>query len=264
MSGSFHQQVKAGFDRAATSYDEYASLQRTVARELFSRAKSHILPEHQWLDVGCGTGFLQELLRSSGHKASLVQLDIAPAMCDVASSYASDDGYGLTQTVCGDMAALPLKTGAMDGVISSLALQWSGDMNGVFAELATVLKRDGWCFASVMGEGSLVELRSSYKELGRTAPLLEFVSHEKLQAMVDPVFGGQCEIERQSITLYYENVMELLQSLKGIGASYRGKRERLASRGFFKELEEAYRVYHGDEKGIPATWNILYLSGRKV
>ena len=58
--------------------------------------------------------------------------------------------------------------------------------------------------------------------------------------------------------------MQLLKGLRGIGASYKGERERLASKGFFWQLEKTYQQEFGSERGIAATWNILYLQGTKL
>ncbi len=263
MTKAFHQQVKAGFNRAADKYDEYAGLQRIVARTLFEQAKGDISQNAQWLDIGCGTGFLQELLRSSGNKATLLQLDIAPAMCQIAASYASNAAYGNTHTINADMAALPIKDASLDGVLSSLALQWSGDLLSVLRQALRVLKSGGVLHASIMGEGSLQELRHCYEKLGRNAPILDFYAAKALREFAKQLPEAIIHVEEKPITLHYENVMQLLKGLRGIGASYRGQREQLASRGFFAALEAFYQQYYGSKQGVVATWNILYVTATK-
>ena len=263
MAASFQQQVQSSFNKAAQTYDEHADLQRIVARELFARAKPKMNDASRWLDIGCGTGFLQELIRTSQLKTHLIQLDIAPAMCEVAQHYASDEAFGLTHTLNADMAALPVKSQSFNGVISSLAMQWSGDMECVFAEVQRVLQQGGCFYASIMGEGSLAELKSSYHALGREAPIQSFISDAELTAKLQPFFGKDVAVSCKPITLYYDNVMQLLRRLRGIGASFKGERQQLASKGFFAELEAYYSQKFGDEQGVPATWNILSIEGIK-
>lgn len=264
MSSIHHQQVKAGFNRAAAHYDDFAGLQRMVARELFEKAKLSLPAVNTWLDVGCGTGFLQELLRSHGHQNPLLQLDISPAMCAIANRYASDPAYGQTVTIAGDMAQLPLVDAAVHGVMSSLALQWSDAMEQTLGEIKRVLEPKGVLYASIMGSGSLQELAACYQHLGRKAPIQAFISLEELQKTAESVFQGEVNIIEKPITLHYENVMQLLKGLRGIGASYKGKREQLASKGFFAQLESEYQRRYGMEAGVPATWNILYIEARNA
>lgn len=53
------KQIRQSFANAAQSYDAMATLQRQVGRELIARLS---LPhESLVLDVGCGTGFTQQL-----------------------------------------------------------------------------------------------------------------------------------------------------------------------------------------------------------
>ena len=62
------------FNKAATTYDHYASVQHTVGVQLLQQLEG--TPTHI-LDIGCGSGLITKQLAFKFKKASIHAIDIA-------------------------------------------------------------------------------------------------------------------------------------------------------------------------------------------
>lgn len=142
------------FERTRRTYDEvaadYASRWSAPRPELHEQIAAFLvrLPERPWvLDAGCGPGRDTRLLRGQG--ARVVGLDLSFGMLRSQS---------LSGAVLGDMRAVPIRTGAMNGVWCHAALLHiaRSDVARVLAELARVTHRGGVLHLAVSegdGEG---------------------------------------------------------------------------------------------------------------
>lgn len=91
------------------------------------------------LDLGCGPGVYTLALRARG--AEVLAVDNDPA------ALASGDAP-LPDAVVADAAALPVPTGAMDGVVCSNLLEHTPDPQAVLREIARVLTPGGFAYIS--------------------------------------------------------------------------------------------------------------------
>ncbi|CAA9304563.1 MAG: hypothetical protein AVDCRST_MAG48-1601 [uncultured Friedmanniella sp.] len=94
------------------------------------------LPAGVALDAGCGTGRLIPPLLARGHR--VVGVDASPAMLAHARRRAPE-----ADLLVGDLQDLPLADGAVDLVVTGLALTHVDDLGGALAELARVLRPGG-------------------------------------------------------------------------------------------------------------------------
>ena len=85
-------------------------------------------PGRRWLDAGCGTGALTTAILGSG-PARVVGVD--PSLGFLAQAHGG-------VRVAGDAAALPLRTGAFDAVVSGLALNFVPRPEAATAEFVRV------------------------------------------------------------------------------------------------------------------------------
>lgn len=104
-----------------------------VDRLPFSVAGAHVL------DLGCGPGHYTRVLRDAG--AVVLPVDLDPAEFSLAGGPPGGE-------VVGDGTALPVATGALDGVLCSNMLEHTPDPNGVIAELERVVRPGGWIWLS--------------------------------------------------------------------------------------------------------------------
>jgi len=128
--------VRAMFDTIAPRYDLVNRLMtfgldvrwRHVAVDALTLG-----PGATVLDVACGTGDLCRTLSGRGYRP--VGIDLSAGMLRHARTDAP--------LLHGDALALPLRDGALDGVISGFALRNFVELPGLFAELARVLRPGG-------------------------------------------------------------------------------------------------------------------------
>lgn len=204
--------VRNSFGQAASSYDEWANLQRRIGDRLLKILPANTLEPLSVLDLGAGTGYCTRQLSLLGH--SVVALDIAPAMLSKARSLQRFK----THYVCGDAEFLPLKDQCIDIVFSNLAIQWCCDLDRLFTEVQRVLRPGGMFLFSTFGPETLSELRNAWKQVDLFGHVNEFYARSALGDAI--ARSGLCksQIESELMTVDYRNVMELMRELKGLGA----------------------------------------------
>lgn len=261
MTTSFNSRVSHDFSKAAHTYDTHAALQRKVAENLFALLGK---PQGLTLDIGCGTGYFHELLRKNKIYEPLVQMDIAMAMCQLAASYGSPPEYGATHTCAADMHKLPFADGSFANIFSSMTIQWAEDMAQVFAEIRRTLTDDGKFALSIVAEGSLHELQTSFVQAGYAPPIHKFENEAFISQQLQKAGFSKYDISCETITLYYPDIFAIIAAIKGIGARYKGSREGgMKGKGYFIKIQEVYKQQFGNEKGLPLSWNIIYVTGNK-
>jgi ubiquinone/menaquinone biosynthesis C-methylase UbiE len=92
------------------------------------------------LDVGCGTGVLTRRLARSPGVASVVGVDVAPALLDRARELCAEPGVEFRE---GDATALPFGGAEFDAVVLDSTLSHVPDTRGAIAEVARVLRPAG-------------------------------------------------------------------------------------------------------------------------
>lgn len=110
------------------------------------------------VDAACGTGRLAARLTARGHR--VVGVDSSLAMLQRAGG--RPPGMAL---VAGDLRRMPLADGAVDLVVSGLALSHVADLEPVYAEFARLLRPDGHLVVSDV-HPDLVLLGSVVKATG--------------------------------------------------------------------------------------------------
>ncbi|MDQ3768585.1 MAG: class I SAM-dependent methyltransferase [Actinomycetota bacterium] len=92
------------------------------------------------LDLGCGTGNAALLAAARG--AIVTGVDPAPRLLDVARARAADHGTNIT-FVLGEAAALPMKSGSVDVLLSVFGVVFAPDPVAAAAEMARVTAQHG-------------------------------------------------------------------------------------------------------------------------
>lgn len=251
--------IADSFSRAALSYDGVAELQRQVGHRLLER-----LPEaipRTLLDLGSGTGYFTPLLRQRYPDSTLVNLDLAEGMLRYARQHRPDFDAGW---ICGDAEQLPLASGAVDLVFSSLAIQWCESPERLFTELDRVLRPGGRCVIATLGPKTLHELRSAWAAVDGYTHVNRFVALQDLEAVMPArldvrAFEVDHHIQR------FPDLRRLVDSLKGIGAHNmnQGQPTGLTGRARLQAFRQAYETYRDDRGQLPATYEVYYLELEK-
>ncbi|MDX1914762.1 MAG: malonyl-ACP O-methyltransferase BioC [Methylophilus sp.] len=251
--------VRASFDRAATSYDAAAVLQKMVREEMLSRLELIKIDPATILDAGCGTGHGTFALQKRYQHAQVISLDIAIGMLKQTHMQAPllKKILGKKNLVCADIESLPLADASVDLLWSNLALQWCDDLDQVLAEVRRVLTPNGLFMLSTFGPDTLKELRiasqNGYTHVSRFIDMHDIGDALTRAGMSAPVLDVEC------YTLVYDDVKAVMRDLKLIGAhnATSGRARGLMGKGFLQHLAESYEQFRQNGK-LPATFEVVY------
>ena len=165
--------VRSMFDAIAPRYDMLNRLltfsmdcrwRRRSVRELGLPAESLVF------DLACGTGDLCRDLESAGYRA--VGFDLSAGMLRAAQKY-RDSGKLSAPMVLGDALCLPVPPESADGITCGFALRNVVDLDGLFAELARVVRPGGRVSLLEVAEPSNPIMRLGHRVyFGKVIPLI--------------------------------------------------------------------------------------------
>ncbi len=250
--------IRQSFDRAASSYDHHAVLQREVESRLLERLEFLRHEPGIILDLGCGTGSASRLLAGQYQQAKVIALDWAPAML-VQAGAGEGAGSSSLAWLCADMHQLPLAARSVDLVFSSLALQWSYDLPAVFREFRRVMKPESMLVFTCFGPDTLLELKQAWRAVDdrphvNDHPDMHDIGDELLAAgFREPV------MDTERLTLEYPDVLSLMRELKGVGehnvASHRSR--GLTGKARLQVMLRSYEQFRRDDC-YPASYEVIY------
>ena len=246
------QTIQENFSRAASRYDAHASLQKQWRMRVMAHGIALFPDKADLLDVGCGTGAFTAEAREIQPGWNITGVDIAPGMCRVAAQQG--------KVIEADAANMPMPDAAYDGVVSSLCLQWLGDLTKAFHEMQRVLRPGGYGVVMTLASSTLQELRALAPQLR----LLPMKSVEEYCALAHcagfEVVACDAPVERYS----YPSISALLRSFRQIGANaaFEGPMHRMKP-SEYRTLADNYRAKHAAGEGVAASWQPLLLILRK-
>lgn len=265
-------EVRRAFERAAASYDAHAVLQGEVCNRLLERLDFMKLKPQQVLDVGAGTGYGLQQLRTRYPAANLIGLDLAPAMLararsklpatswlDRMASRFTPQPAARMEFVCADMERLPLKNHSVDLLWSNLALQWANDLEATLRDFYRTLAPGGLLMFATFGPDTLKELRGAFAYIDATPHVNRFADlHDIGDMLVNAGFANPV-MEMEILTLTYADLKSLMIDLKGIGAHNAAvmRRRGLLGKSAWQALEREYECHRVDGR-LPATYEVIY------
>jgi len=246
---SIKQRVRESFDRAASTYDAAAVVQRRVCDRLLEELDPEQIPA-RILDAGCGTGYGARRLRQRWPGAHLTGVDFAPAMLRFAQR---DTDLCLSA----DIEKLPFENARFDLWWSSLTIQWCA-IDTVFREAARVLRPGGQLAVSTLGPGTFAELRAAFAGIDRHRHTLPFSDPKQIAAALNGAGLRDVTLVRETHVVHYPDLKTLLRSVKAIGAQNVGKgaRSGMMGRTAWQQLEAAYEQFR-QPAGLPASYDVV-------
>lgn len=239
------QAIASAFSRAAGSYDGAAALQRETGEILLGLGQGH--SGAKVLDAGCGTGYFSRRWRDMGKKVAA--LDLAPGMLAFARQQQAADEYLL-----GDIEHIPLSNESVDICFSNLAVQWCGHLRVALNELYRVTQPGGIILFSTLAAGSLDELGQAWQQVDGQRHVNEFLPLEDITAACG---GFRYQITQRMHHQYFNDLIELMRSLQGIGATHlhQGRDNGLTGRRRLTALQAAYPHQNGL---YPLSYQLVY------
>lgn len=246
--------------RAAGAFQEFSFLAEEVADRLTERLEDITRSFPIAVDLGSHGGLLAPRLRGQHGIETLISTDLAPAFAARSRGPA----------VACDEEALPFAAGALDLVVSSLALHWVNDLPGAFVQIRQALKPDGLFIGAMLGGETLKELRECLVDAEvelegglspRTSPLTDV---RDLGMLLQRAGFALPVVDTDRITVTYGSALKLMQDLRGMGES-NAVLERRKTFSRRNTLLRAAQLYHeryaGPDGRITATFQVLWMLG---
>jgi malonyl-CoA O-methyltransferase len=213
--------VAKEFSRFAKSYNKHNIIQAKVAQKLIS-----YIPKRDYksiIDIGCGRGEIYEnLIKEAISFSSFSAFDISSNMLAL---HPKESRVSLIE---GDFGTLDTfsRLSNYDIVISSSALQWSGDLDTTLEGLSGI--SDEFYFAIFTSQ--------TFSSLHRCAKISSPIyTKEYLKERILEYFEATFELK--SYKLYFKSVYEMLRYIKESGTS--GGERQLG----YKEIKRVIDTY---------------------
>jgi len=253
--------MRSAFDKAASSYDAAAILQKEVANRLVERMSLMAMKPVSILDAGSGTGFVSQLLAERFPKAKITALDIACNMLKQAKTKRSLKQRWNRQLryVNADVESLPFADASVELVISGLTLQWCQDLPKAFKEFKRVLAPGGLLLFSSLGPDTLQELRHSWAEVDDVPHVNAFADmHDVGDALMQSGFLDPV-MDMEMLTVTYKDVKTVMRDLKQIGAHnvMQGRSHNITGKNKLQKMMKVYEQFRVDGL-LPVSHEIVY------
>lgn len=244
------QNVAECFAKAANDYDDAAYIQRVIGRKL----ERWLTPCHALMDLGCGTGF--NLPQLSQFSQYLIAADISEQMLNKVRERQQPDCHLIQQ----DAESLSLSTGCVDGIFSNMALQWCDSLSACLSECYRVLNQNGYMLFTTLLDGSLGELKTSWAQVDNFRHVNQFLTKPEILAAIQGSGFTLAESQVVTETAEYHSVMDVLRSLKRVGANHVTERQNKGMTGKkdFQRLAQAYENYRNSDGMLPMSYQVFY------
>ena len=230
-----------------------------VAEDLAERLAAVLRRFDLAVDLGTpGDGVRAALVRV-GSVGAIVRADAVP-----------DRAGPRDKFVIADEEALPFRDGALDLVVSALALQFVNDLPGVLVQIRRALKPDGLFLAALLGGETLTELRQSFAEAesevenGASPRVAPFADLRELGALLQRAGFALPVTDVDRVCVRYATVFNLMADLRRMGATNAlvARRRAPLKRATLRRMAEIYAQRFADPDGrVRATFEIVWLSG---
>jgi malonyl-CoA O-methyltransferase len=268
------QLLKKRFNSHAKTYDAYADVQKSMANRLIDQLSTNFFnQEVTILEIGCGTGYLTQLLCEKFPKATITAVDLSSGMIELAKQKVIEDRVSF---ICGDVEEISIER-HYDLIISNATFQWFNSLHTTIEKLYIQLKPKGSLIFSTFGNHTFQELHTCYSDakqkLGlssNSSPGQSFFSLEELSQICEQVLVPLREhpfklskMEKLEVQ-YFRTVQAFFTSIKKIGASNSNEESYCQRPSFFRKLINLYENDYRDENGVKVTYHYLIFNITKT
>ncbi len=214
-AGVDKQAVARSFSQAASRYGETAQVQRRIAQNLCDLMAPHLAEQGASgvvVDLGSGSGPLLPALSELAEPDCLIPLDLAQGMLSAIPVSQR------IHPIAADFDALPLADNSVDLVFSSMSMQWSNYPERLIKDMQRVIKPNGLLVFNSLLEGSVKELNAAWETIDGKQHGLGYPSYEFWSKCAND-FGECMAIEDKTEVQHFEEIADLLASVRSIGAS---------------------------------------------
>jgi NADH dehydrogenase [ubiquinone] 1 alpha subcomplex assembly factor 5 len=165
--------------------------------------------------------------------------------------------------------ALPFADASLDLVVSGLSLQLVNDLPGALVQIRRALKPDGLLLASLLGGGTLKELREAWLAAeaeisgGASPRVAPFADVRDMGALLQRAGFALPVVDSETVIVTYANPLALMQEIRAMGVSNMliSRRRTPVTRRLLLRAAEIYAErFAGPDGRVPATFEILTLT----
>lgn len=172
-------------------------------------------------------------------------------------------------TVIADTETLDVQAGAHDLVIHDLCLHWASDPVGQLVQARRALRPDGLLIATLFGGQTLFELRTALAKAEshvtgglspRIAPMAEI---RDMGGLLQRAGFALPVADSTTYPVSYANAFHLMHDLRAMGETnaLAGRLKHPTRRNVMTEAASNYAETYGDADRIPATFEVITLTG---
>jgi len=223
------------------------------------------------VDLGCGYGHVSKHISIDNVK-ELIMCDVCQEILD--KSQDPEPEVKVSKMIV-DEEKLPFKNDSIDLLISCLNLHWVNNLPSTFLQIKNCLKSDGVFLGAMFAGDTLYELRSSLqlagieRDGGVTPRISPFVRLRDVGALMQNAGFSMLTLDTDELIIRYPSMFELMADLKGMGENNAviQRSLRLNKDTMFSAAALYDKLYGNQDdnnsKGIPATFQVLYMIGWK-
>jgi malonyl-CoA O-methyltransferase len=254
------EKIADSFGKAASYYNDHASLQKEVAERLIASLKPwrDIIPSGPIMELGAGAGFVTKGVADLYPDRKIEVTDLSEGMIEFCrSKFADHDNMRFKVSDAEDVPEFDDPHYAM--TVSGFAAHWFNHPAQTLAKWLEITKPGGLLLASFPGNESFPMWRSYCQELG-----LPFTANElpDVEEMVIKMSVGPAQVDyyEDTISREYESAKDFFDELKSLGMDTLKQGRQLTP----KEL--SLLVDHWDsstEGNISVDYHVVFLAVKR-
>lgn len=244
--------IARNFSKAANQYDKNAQIQAFAAQKLCLEISKFLKPNSKILDLGSGTSVIAKNLLEKNPNLQITEVDFSASM--LASWINRPQNVKTIQT---DIEEIDFDSESFDLVLSSFSLQWINNLPSLLQKIKKTLKKDGIFAFCLPLDGTLKELKICTNQCNIKLAINDFPAFSTIREMLKNTKLTKKSFFQEEQIIYYENLLNLLKSIKEIGGGY-SKNQNLLNKNKFDILSNFYLKNFNSKNTIFTTWNIGY------
>jgi malonyl-CoA O-methyltransferase len=257
-------QVLRRFNRSASTYHQHAVVQQQMAHQLLQHIPQSV---DRICEIGCGTGYLTQLLAAQYPEASIVAIDLASQMVEMAKKNVDHPNI---QWIVGDAEQLSHHvSGQFDLIISNATIQWLANPNETMCAWTDLLNADGKLICSTFGQNTFQELVTLFQRIEKELGIQPHPHHVPMQTarfwqqLWEEVGLTSVAVAEDWQQVSYPDCRSFLQSIKATGANYSKANSPMLTRRLLLNVMQQYDRIYRVQSQVYATYHVLYLYGQK-
>lgn len=257
-------------NRIAKKYDQVALVQKKMAFQLMQNLSVQASVSIRVIELGCGTGYLTQLLVHRLQPRKLIAVDIAAQMIEQAQKRVQTE-HEINWLVA-DMEAWDWagQLDSVDLVVSNAVVHWAQDPKRVLAKSHQALRLGGQCIHTMPGPDTFQELRFLLHQVEEDMGLplsrhhFPLRSADEWEEMYEAAGFTDVQIEEYWHRVEYEDCHAFLQAMKWMGGNCHMADGRItSSQRALREVMHKYNLAYRSKKGVYATFHLIQCTARK-